>query len=482
MAVAQGSCPGCGAPIEFGVGSSVSKVCDYCRATVLRSDRGLENLGRIADIANTPSLIAVGDQGTLSGRPFTVMGRVQLDHGAGPWDEYYVAFDYGTAWGWLAFAQGNWYVTAQTSAVPIPPYEALRLEMDLPLGASGTLRVGELKQGAISSAEGELPGVFRPGQVRYYADCFGQRGAFATLDYGDRSGPPELFIGWVFPEAEMQVTAAGPRTVQKVATDRIRCPSCGGDIPKLSGERALRVGCPFCGAVSDIAAQTVISTQEAARSRPEIPIGSRGVFDGTEYVCTATMTRMAEVEGELFSWDEYLLFSQGIGYRWLVKDEGNWSWVVEVNIAELDLSRMPRLVTWNGQSFTARNRNEAIVDYVLGEVYWKVTVGDVTSVMDFVNGTDVLSREGSEGEVHWSFSRQLPWSVIAQGFGLPLDSPAGASETASKGSSASGCSTVLVVVVIIIVVLILCAALGTCGSGGSSGSSRGGSGVFTGGK
>ncbi len=102
MAVAQGSCPSCGASIEFGVGSSIAKVCEYCRATVVRSDRGLENLGKVADIANTPSLIAVGDQGTLSGRPFEVLGRVQLDHGKGPWDEYYVAFDYGQAWGWLA--------------------------------------------------------------------------------------------------------------------------------------------------------------------------------------------------------------------------------------------------------------------------------------------------------------------------------------------------------------------------------------------
>ncbi|MCC6900244.1 MAG: DUF4178 domain-containing protein, partial [Polyangiaceae bacterium] len=95
MAVAQGSCPSCGASIEFGVGSSIAKVCEYCRATVVRSDRGLENLGKVADIANTPSLIAVGDQGTLAGRPFEVLGRVQLDHGKGPWDEYYVTFDYG---------------------------------------------------------------------------------------------------------------------------------------------------------------------------------------------------------------------------------------------------------------------------------------------------------------------------------------------------------------------------------------------------
>ena len=49
MAVAQGSCPSCGASIEFGVGSSIAKICEYCRATVVRSDRGLENLGKVSE-------------------------------------------------------------------------------------------------------------------------------------------------------------------------------------------------------------------------------------------------------------------------------------------------------------------------------------------------------------------------------------------------------------------------------------------------
>ena len=104
MAVAQASCPNCGAPIEFGLGSSWARVCDYCRHTVVRSDRGLQNMGQAAALANTPSLIAVGDEGVLAGRPFRVFGRVQLDHGAGPWDEYYLGLDYGQSWGFLAYA------------------------------------------------------------------------------------------------------------------------------------------------------------------------------------------------------------------------------------------------------------------------------------------------------------------------------------------------------------------------------------------
>src|SRR5215831_11847731 len=118
MPVAGGNCPSCGAPIEFSVGASIAKDCEYCHATVFRTDRGLEDLGKVAAIANTPSLVGVGDEGTLGGRPFRIAGRVQLDHGAGPWDEYYVAFDGGATWGWLAYAEGVWYVTSPLADPP----------------------------------------------------------------------------------------------------------------------------------------------------------------------------------------------------------------------------------------------------------------------------------------------------------------------------------------------------------------------------
>src|SRR6185436_7423954 len=164
MAIGSGSCPSCGAPIEFRAGSSVAKVCEYCGATVFRTDRGLENLGKVADIANVPSLIAVGDSGTLAGRSFLVLGRVQLDHGAGPWDEYYFVYDGGASSGFLAYAEGVWYATAEAPAkVGVPPYESLRIEADVVLGDGGSFRVAEVKAARVVSAEGELPGRALPG-------------------------------------------------------------------------------------------------------------------------------------------------------------------------------------------------------------------------------------------------------------------------------------------------------------------------------
>jgi DNA-directed RNA polymerase subunit RPC12/RpoP len=485
MAVAQGSCPNCGAPIAFEVGSSISKVCEYCRHTVLRSDRGLENLGKVSDLAHTPALIAVGDRGTLRGRPLWVLGRVQLDHGAGPWDEYYVALDDGRTWGWLAFAQGRWYATVEHPGVALPDPRALVPDRDLHFPGTGFLRVAEIKEATITSTEGELPGGIRAGQRRLYADCYGLHGTFATLDYGDRTGRPTLYFGQVFGELELQVIALGPRSTHKVRLTSLRCPNCGGDVPSLSGERAERAGCPYCGAVSDIAGQRVISQQAIARRKPDIPIGSRGTLDRFEYVCIAFIRRGTYFDGEHYSWDEYLLWSAPVGYRWLVKDpETGWSFVSPLNPAELDLSGRPDYVGYAGKIYRARNQNRAEVEYVLGEVYWKVSVGDMSEVADFTYGSEVLSREQSGSEAAWSYSRPLAWPAIATAFNLPVNGPGAQLSPDVSPSSGGGNNLVGLLVVVAFLVLCAVATLDDCsgGEGYIGGGTFRGGGVFSGGK
>lgn len=484
MAAAQGNCPNCGAPIEFSVGSSISKVCEFCRHTVLRSDRGLSALGKVADLADTPSLIAVGDEGTLAGRPLRVMGRVQLDHGKGPWDEYYVAFDYGQSWGWLAYAQGRWYATSLVQGISAPAFSALEPELEIVLGAAGLFRVSEVRTGRIVSAEGELPGAFPIGFQRAYADLSGANSAFATLDYGDQTQPPVAFLGWEFPESSLNVTQLGPRSANKVRISALKCPNCGGDVPALLPDRSERLGCPYCGAVSDIAERKVIAQQEKARALPIIPIGTRGTLDGAEYVCIAALRRGSRFDGELFEWEEFLLWNQGVGFRWLVLDpESGWSFVTPANLGDLELAERPAFVSYRGRRFTQRNDNRAEVRYVLGEVYWKCEVGETVQVTDFVDGDAVLSREATDSEVNWSFSQPRSWPDVAQAFNLPLAAHARRAAAQGSKSSSIGCGTLLIIVAIVVVICILMASTpsGPSVGGGSVGSYRGG-GVFSGGK
>jgi len=479
MATATSTCPNCGAPLEFALGSSIAKVCEYCRHIVVRSDRGLEQLGKMADLALTPALIAVGDEGTLAGRPLRVLGRVQLDHGEGPWDEYYVAFDQGQSFGWLAYAQGQWFITSLAPGVAAPEYAQLSLERELQLGG-GKFVVAELKQGRVLAIEGEFHELIRPGVARVYADCWGPKQAFATLDYGEGDPVATVYLGWVFPETELRVSALGPRSTQKVKTTTLRCPNCGGDVPKLAGERSERLGCPYCGALSDIAEQRVISAQEQARARPAIPVGQTGSLDGVPYTCIAYLRRATRFEGEPYSWEEFLLWGSAVGFRWLVNDpESGWTFVCAANLADIERTGLPRRVRFEGRNFDLRNQSVARVEYVLGEVYWKCSVGEATRVTDYVDQDRVLSREEGNGEVHYSLSTPLAWPALAHAFGLAMNGNGGRGANSSK----PGCAWWLWLILILLVLLMFVTLSRACGSASSSGSSSyRGTGVFYGGK
>ena len=111
MSVLQSSCPSCGGPIEFTAGSTIVLVCPFCRSAVARTDRGLQDRGKVAEIAETQSPLKLGLKGTFNGQRFELTGRAQMRHELGGyWDEWYATFSNGWV-GWLAEAQGRFYLT-----------------------------------------------------------------------------------------------------------------------------------------------------------------------------------------------------------------------------------------------------------------------------------------------------------------------------------------------------------------------------------
>src|SRR6185436_540066 len=125
MTPLQANCPTCGAPVAFKQGSSIVVVCEFCRSAVARTDRALEDLGKVAEIAETGSPLDLGLRGSYNSVPFELTGRAQLGHEAGGiWDEWYAAFADGR-WGWLAEAQGRFYLTFELSipsSVQLPSF------------------------------------------------------------------------------------------------------------------------------------------------------------------------------------------------------------------------------------------------------------------------------------------------------------------------------------------------------------------------
>src|SRR5439155_26157227 len=158
----QVSCPACAGPITFKIGSSLVAVCPYCRSVVARGDRKLEDLGKVAELVDTGSVLAVGLKGRYEGVPFELTGRAQLGHPAGgSWDEWYASFADGR-WGWLAEAQGRFYLTFERHApADLPAFDALALGQKVKVGKGPALRVAEKNTARPGGAQGQLP--YRPG-------------------------------------------------------------------------------------------------------------------------------------------------------------------------------------------------------------------------------------------------------------------------------------------------------------------------------
>jgi RNA polymerase subunit RPABC4/transcription elongation factor Spt4 len=256
MSLAQASCPACGGPITFKTSSSIVVVCDYCNSAIARGDKNLQDMGKVADLVDTGSPLDVGLSGVYQGVPFQLTGRAQLGHEAGGvWDEWYALFADGR-WGWLAEAQGRFYMTFERPVDQrlIMPFEVLQLGQPVPaLSGPVPLVVAEKGAATMLGAKGEIPYPLIPGRKYYFADLSGAHGEFATLDYSDV--PPSFYVGREIPLEMLgfPVTARAPeREAKRITAKQLNCPQCGGPLAVRAPDVTERVACPNCGALLDV--------------------------------------------------------------------------------------------------------------------------------------------------------------------------------------------------------------------------------------
>ncbi len=186
------NCPSCGAPNTFQSSVSVLAVCAYCRATILRRDLDLENLGRMADLQEDSSPLQLKAEGRYRSVHFSVVGRIQLRYERGLWNEWYLLFDDNRA-GWLGEAQGTFAVSFVAAVKePIPAFDALRPGQAVALGGR-RFTVTNVERATCVAGEGELPFVVGGGYPAPVADLAGGGPAFATLDYSEDH--PLVFVG-----------------------------------------------------------------------------------------------------------------------------------------------------------------------------------------------------------------------------------------------------------------------------------------------
>jgi hypothetical protein len=213
------------------------------------------------------------------------------------------------------------------------------------------------------------------------------------------------------PEAGIQVQPAP-------AVRPLACPSCGGSVELRAAGYTVHVACRYCGSILDVTdpqAKLVTEYHQAA-AEIEIPLGTRGTLRGIEWEAIGYLQRS---ENGAYGWEEYLLFNPYHGYRWLVKARGGWSLGEMLTVTPDRLSYDTQAV--GADTYTHFFQGCAQVDYVLGEFYWRVAVGERVDTADWVRPGTMLSREKNANEISWTRNALLPDKEMQKAFGVDAE-------------------------------------------------------------
>jgi DNA-directed RNA polymerase subunit RPC12/RpoP len=387
---------------------------------VARKGANLASYGKVAELIPTPSVLALGARGGYAGAPFfELIGRLQLDYGAGTWDEWLMSFG-GGQWAWLAEAQGRFYFTAQAALPPVPEFPDLRVGQTIDLGPSGTFVVAEVRSARFVTARGELPFDVAPGTPLHYADLSGSGAQLATLDYGSGEAAEALYVGREVTLDEMGLRDLPSEDARNkaAAAQSLSCPHCGGSLQLRAPDKTQRVACPYCGSLLDATRDlAVLQALAAVPVQPLLPLGSKGTLDGVEWSLIGFMERSVTVEDVRYPWHEYLLYQPRHGFRWLVESSGHWSLVEAANPA--DVTGTGRSRRYQGRSYRHFQSARARVDAVVGEFYWAVAVGDEADTEDYVSPPHILSLEQTGEELNWSEGTYRTGREIWEAFRAP---------------------------------------------------------------
>lgn len=397
-----GSCPACGAPVEFKLSAALVTICDSCHSVVARGDKRLEDHGQVADLTETDSPVDVGMRGKFERKSFEVVGRVQYRHPAGGvWDEYYLKFP-GDKVRWLAVAQGKLYLTTErrpSQQTPLPSIDSLKVGDQLRLADGKGLVIAETGVATTASAEGEIPWEFRPNAEHRFADLHGENLEFATIEESNTETGPRMFVGREVTVDELSLGGSA-RTISGFASPntaalQVNCPQCAGPLNLYAPDKTLRVCCPNCGALLDCQLgklqylQTLIHNKNLT---PLIPLGAVGTFEEKEFTIIGFMERYVVEEGTRYSWSEYLLYNPSAGFRWLINNKGHWSFAESITCGATPANNS---VTFGGTTYRLYDRGNAHVGHVLGEFYWQVNTGETARTEDYIAPPFMLSFERS---------------------------------------------------------------------------------------
>lgn len=203
------------------------------------------------------------------------------------------------------------------------------------------------------------------------------------------------------------------------------CAQCGSPIQVNAPGQSLTFACRSCSAIlqEDSKGNRIITqTSQKSMYKPLFELGAKTDFRGDKWQILGFMVRSDE--DEEFFWREYLLFNPYLGYRFLTESDGHWNFMHTTKIVPSVSAQHRR---WMGTLYKNYYRGSAKVQFVLGEFYWRIKVGDVVNVQDFIAPPDIISAEIDDSEIVWTAGKYIPPDDIQKSFKLfgPMPVPIG---------------------------------------------------------
>lgn len=430
-------CGNCGADVPITSPATLTVTCGHCNVMSRRTDVDLETIGEVALAAPLRSHFAIGTEGSFDARPFVVRGQVQLDHGAGLWNEWAAETEQG--WLWISEAQGEVHVYEELH-VSNPPDRSRLPDMDPDTGdfsygggdqflagrrinidGKRSWMIKEIGRGDVITVRGELPVDLRAGTRTTYVDLVRGGGEVATLDF-TRPGETEVLTGRRvgLDELVLDPSTQPDDEAETVKSERVTCSNCGGVIEVVDPEKALTLGCVHCGTLlqrgTHLEDYHAVEAAERIEREPDIKIGSVGELGGEELTVIGYLRRGVRADGRLYPWSEYLLRTPEGAYRWLVESDGHFTLARPASP-----SAFPRTgggLKVDGERARAFSTGKAMVDSVLGEFYWQVRTGETVEANDYVLPTRglMVSVESTDLEISASLGRHLDREEVMSAF------------------------------------------------------------------
>lgn len=220
-------------------------------------------------------------------------------------------------------------------------------------------------------------------------------------------------------EADENEDPFAPPTEAKRQVEVLKCPNCGG-ATKLNTENAKTVVCRYCDSVVDLTPEQAAVVGRKNNINPSQPIepGMEGTFNGRKYLVVGWLRFKGFDDEEVWFWDEWLMVGEDGSVLWISYDsEEGFLLNEKIPLDEAFDPRTARKIPVPDGNATIRERGEARIRGINGELTWKAKIGETVHYIEASQGRQPYSIEYTREEIELYRGTQISEEDVWTAFG-----------------------------------------------------------------